>query len=104
MPRKRFAGILGVCIALTAQAFADEPDSPWWDIAERGSRSLPELVQAGWEIVGFDVHNGEDTVSRDYILQHPGKPGAWHCNALYINRDDGTDGRILSCTPLKQPN
>jgi hypothetical protein len=62
---------LGVCIALTAPAFANEPDSPWWDIAERGSRSLPELVQAGWEIVGFDVHNGENTVSRDYNSSTP---------------------------------
>ncbi len=57
----------------------DRPD-PWWNSSKRSDRSLPELVEAGWRIVGYSTNHGENSLSRDYILQHPNKPGAWHCN------------------------
>lgn len=101
---KRLVALLMI-LGFVAAATADSSDAvdPWWDTSTRGSATLPELVADGWGIVGYSVSHGESSLSRDYVLQHPEKPGAWHCNFFSVLLRDTTNDIIASCTALRQP-
>jgi len=88
---------------LTASLDASAAVDPWWDTSTRGEATLPELIADNWEIVGYSVSHGEGTLSRDYVLQHPDKPGAWHCNFFSAVIRESDYKIIASCTALRQP-
>lgn len=101
--------IITLAFLMTAALEASAADDPWWDTSSRGEATLPELIADGWEIVGYSVSHGERSLSRDHVLQHPDKVGAWHCNYFSVvtsdnNHDvENNHDIITSCTPIRQP-
>lgn len=92
-----------ILLSCAGTTHGSEPENVWWDGSTRGDKTLPELVDEGWKVVGYSTSPEGDALSRDYILQHHDKPGAWHCNFFSFTMDDGSNEIIKSCMALVQP-